>query len=113
MAKQQLRVFAQVFDKRGRLLSCAVNSYVKTHTVQAKAADKVGRPSSIYLHAEIAALIKIKDWTKAHKMVVLRHLKDGTPALAKPCLICQHVINQTGIKHIEWSTNDNHTIAIP
>ena len=71
--------------------------------VQAKAACAVGKPSSIYLHAEIAALVKLKDWDKAHKLVVTMFLKDGSPALAKPCSICQHVINQTGIKHVEYT----------
>ena len=84
--------------------------------VQAKAACAVGKPSSIYLHAEIAALVKLKDWDKAHKMVIFRYAKadlsakdgrqhqGGTPLLAKPCSICQHVINQTGIKHVEYTT---------
>ena len=83
------------------MLSAANNSYIKTHTVQSKAANAVGKPSSIFLHAEIAALVKLKDWSKAHKIVVTRYLKDGTPANAKPCPICAHVIRQTAIKYIE------------
>ena len=92
-----------MYDRRGRLLSTGLNSYVKTHVIQARAADAVGRPSCIYLHAEIAAIVKLKDWDKAHKLVVTRFLKDGSPAMAKPCSICQHVINQTGIKHVEYT----------
>lgn len=60
----------------------------------------MGRPDSIFLHAEIAALVKIKDWSLAHKIVVMRYRKDGSPGSAKPCPICQHVIRQTAIKEI-------------
>jgi len=102
MAKQQRQaVTAFIYDKRGRLLSTGFNSYIKTHTVQAKAANKVGRPSCIYLHAEIAALVKIKDWSKAYKLVVMRYLKDGTPANAAPCTICREVIGQSGIQEVQ------------
>ena len=99
--RQQQLVSAFVYARNGRLLSTGQNSYVKTHTVQARAASKVGRPSCIYLHAEIAALVKIKDWSEAYKLVVMRYLKDGTPANAAPCSICCEVIRQTGIKVIE------------
>lgn len=94
-------ITALVYDKRGKLLSVGRNSYVKTHPLQAKAAAAVGQPTRIYLHAEIAALVKLKDWSKAHRMVVTRYNKGGEPCLAKPCLTCQHVINQTGILHVE------------
>ena len=105
MSKQQQQaITAFIYDRRGRLLATGSNSYVKTHVVQAKAASAVGKPSSIYLHAEIAALVKLKDWAKAHKIVVTRFLKDGKPALAKPCSICQHLIDQSPIKIVEYTT---------
>lgn len=63
----------------------------------------IGKPGSIYLHAEVAALIKIKDWSKAHAIFVSRYTKDGNPALAKPCKICERIISQTGIKKISWT----------
>lgn len=94
---------AKIFDKQGRLISQATNSYKKTHPIMYKAAAAVNKPHSIYLHAEVAALVKIKDWSKAHRIDVIRYLKDGTPGNAKPCPICSRVIGQTGIKLI------NHT----
>ena len=83
------------------MLAVGRNSYVKTHTLQAKAGIAVGKPSAIYLHAEVAALTKIPDWSKAHRIHVLRFTKDGKPALAKPCPACEWVIKQTGIKIVE------------
>lgn len=73
----------------------------------AKAGASVGKPGAIYLHAEVAALIKIKDWSKAHRIFVTRYTKDGKPALAKPCPICQHIIGQTSIKLIQWTVADS------
>jgi tRNA(Arg) A34 adenosine deaminase TadA len=92
---------AMVFDRRGRLLSIGKNSYIKTHTLQAKAGAAVGNPNRIFLHAEIAALTKLKDWDKAHRIVITRYTKEGKPACAKPCPACMWVIRQTGIKEIE------------
>lgn len=101
--RQQQHVTAMLYDKRGRLLSVGHNSYIKTHTVQARAAKAVGKPDSIYLHAEVAAIVKCANIEYAHKIVVLRFTKDGEPALARPCAICQRVIASTNIKVIEHS----------
>jgi hypothetical protein len=92
---------AFVYDRRNRLLSIGRNSYVKTHPLMAKAANQVGEPTRIYLHAEVAALVKIRDWSKAYRIVITRFNKDGNPVLAAPCACCRHVISQTGIKRIE------------
>lgn len=98
-------ITAFVYDKKGRLLSTGKNSYIKSHTLQAKAAKAVGLESKIFMHAEVASLVKV-DWKKAHKIVVTRYGKDGRPLLAKPCIICQHLIAQTNIKIIEYTTGE-------
>lgn len=92
-------VIARVYDKRGRLLSRAANSYIKTHSLQAHFANLAGQPQRIYLHAEIAALIKAGD--KAHKIVVERYNRVGEPVLARPCPICSLAIDAWGIKIVE------------
>lgn len=94
-------ITALIYDKRGRLISIGKNSYVKTHPMQAKFANQVGLEHKQFLHAEIAALVRLKDWSKAHKIVVTRYGKNGEPVLAKPCPVCERAINQAGIKHIE------------
>ena len=66
-----------------------------------KAGTAVNKPESIYLHAEVAALVKIKDWSKAFRIDVIRYLKDGTTGNAKPCSICSRVIGQTNIKIVK------------
>jgi len=94
-------VTAIIFDKRGRILSIGKNSYVKTHPKQAAFARKSGVPCKIYLHAEIHAITKCKDLSKAHKILIMRYDSIGNPRLAKPCKICDDAIKDVGIKHIE------------
>jgi tRNA(Arg) A34 adenosine deaminase TadA len=98
-AKQQIT--AIIYDKRGRVLSVGQNSYVKTHPMQAHHARKIGNEHAIYLHAEVHAITRCSDLSKAHRIVVVRYNKDGTPALAKPCPICASAIAATSIQVIE------------
>lgn len=64
-------------------------------------------------HAEINALSpligKEIDWTKI-KIYVYRELRDGTIALARPCVSCMKLIQKLGIKNIYYS-NDCHTFS--
>lgn len=99
MTKQVLT--AVIYDKRGRVLSIGQNSYVKTHPLQAKHAALVGEPYKQFLHAEIHAIVKCRDLSKAHKIFVTRWDRNGKPALAKPCKACMDAINAAGIKVIE------------
>jgi tRNA(Arg) A34 adenosine deaminase TadA len=100
-------ITAIIYDRKGRVLSVGKNSYVKTHTLQAKHAKKVGLPDKQFMHAEIHAISKCKDLQKAHRIVVYRYGKRGQPLLAKPCLICQSAIESVGIEVVEWTENDD------
>jgi deoxycytidylate deaminase len=93
-------ITAIIKDKRGNILSLGKNSYVKTHPYQAKCAKKVGLPEKIYLHAEIDAIIKCNDISKAHSIHIYRKGKSKW-LLAKPCPICLQAISQTSIKIIQ------------
>lgn len=99
--RRKFDIKATIYDKKGRVISTGVNSYMKSHPLQGELAKKVGRPEAIYLHAEIAALIKLKDWAKAHRIKVERYDVNGNPVIAKPCEICQSALQRTGIQIIE------------
>jgi tRNA(Arg) A34 adenosine deaminase TadA len=90
------RLAALAYDAKGRLLSVGLNSYGKTHPMQARYAMKANWPGRIYLHAEIHALIKAK--APVHSLFVARARKDGTPALAKPCPLCHIAIQEAGVR---------------
>jgi len=96
-------ITAVIFDRKGKVLSLGRNSYVKTHTLQAHHANKVGLPDKQFLHAEIHAITRCKDLSKAHKILVTRYGKSGQPLLAKPCPVCQSAIESVGIKVIEFT----------
>jgi len=51
-------VYATCLDRQGRVLSHATNSYTKSHPLQNYFAKRSGQPHKIYLHAEIAAILK-------------------------------------------------------
>lgn len=92
---------ATVYDKRGRILARCKNSYTKTHTKQAHYANMVDLPEKVFLHAEIAALIKARG--KGHKIKIERYGKNGDPLLAKPCKICELAIREAGIHFVEYT----------
>ena len=107
--KQRYTIVAHCFDRKGTLLSCATNSYEKTHPIQKYFAEKVGHSAKIYLHAEIAALLKAKD-SKVHTMRVFRSGNNGQTLLAKPCPICMEALKAFGIRELYYTTNSGTTI---
>lgn len=92
---------AIIYDKRGRVLSIGKNSYVKTHPMQARLAAKHGEPHKVFMHAEISAITRCSDLSKAHSIRVIRYRDDGTPGSAKPCQICVSAIEAAGIEVVE------------
>lgn len=94
-------ITALAYDKRGKLLAVGKNSYTRTHPLQAKFGKQSGRPNAIYLHAELAALLKARE--QVYRLVVLRYDKEGHPANAKPCPACQLAIKAFGVKRVEHS----------
>ncbi len=99
-----MNIKAIIYDRRGKVLSVGFNSYIKTHPLQARHAYKNQEPSKIYLHAEIHAITRCSNLSKAHKILVTRFDRHGNPQLAKPCKVCQSAIREAGIKIIEYTT---------
>lgn len=94
-------ITATIFDKYGRMLSHAQNNYTRTHPIQAHFAARVGEPDRVFLHAEIAALVKLKKTDKPHKITITRFRKDGTSGLAAPCAVCRAAIKHWNIALVE------------
>lgn len=92
---------AVIYDKRGRILSVGKNSYVKTHTLMARAAAEVGLPDKQFIHAEFDAIMKCRDISKAHRIFVTRTDEKGTYGNAQPCPVCESLIRKAGIKIVE------------
>lgn len=93
-------VTAYAYDRKGRLLSVGVNSYIRTHPLQARYALLAGKPDAIYIHAEIAALLRART-NVVHRIVVKRFNSKGIPVLAAPCPICQLALRDWGVQIVE------------
>lgn len=94
-------ITASLFNKRGMLLTQATNSYTKTHPAQIKYAEQ--STAKIYLHAEIAALVKLRKGMEPYKIVIERYGKDGRSRIAKPCPVCERAIKAWNIKRVEYT----------
>ena len=101
--KKRHAITAIIYDKRGRVLSIGQNSYTNSIRLQRKHAMKVGLPEKKFNHAEVVAVAKCKDLSKAHTIKVFRYNSQGLPVNAKPCPICQSLINEAGIKEVMWT----------
>lgn len=99
--KTRQRIYAVCLDKKGRIVSESQNHYDKTHPYQYECACQVNKKLSIFLHAEIAALIKSRK--PVHKIVVARVGAYGQQLLAKPCKICEVALKDYGVKSIEYT----------
>ena len=78
----------------------ATISATRSATYQAKCAKEVGLPEKIYLHAEIDAILRCNDLSKAHSIHIFRQGKSGQYLLAKPCPSCANAISKTPIKKV-------------
>lgn len=89
-----------IFDSKGRVYSASPNFQFKTHPVY----DRISPLRT--LHAEAAAILKIRHKTNFSKLqlLVYRELKDGSLANSKPCSGCMELIKLYGIKQI-WYTH--------
>jgi len=102
MTKRQ-HITAIVYDKHGRTLAIGQNSYTKTHTKMKFFGEKVGILKKEVMHAECAAIVKVRDLSKAYRIGVFRYNSKSEPLLAKPCPICQSMIEAAGIKVVEYT----------
>ena len=105
MSKQRYTIHARCYDRRGKLLSSATNSYTRTHPYQKQLAEELGLYGKEFLHAEIAAILRAKD-QPIHSIVIERFGKDGRPLLAKPCPICQAAIREFSIKEVFYTIGE-------
>jgi tRNA(Arg) A34 adenosine deaminase TadA len=100
MSRKKPVIKAVIYDRKGRVLSIGFNSYIKTHPMQAKHAAAAGEPDRTFLHAEIHAIVRCRDLSRADKIFVSRWDSLGRPKLAKPCKVCQSAIKAAGITRI-------------
>ena len=104
-SKSRKRVGALLLNKN-KVISQGVNQDTKSHPFQAKLADMVGLSEKIYLHAEISALVKCKSEVDTIVVARLGGHEGNELRNAKPCPICSLAIQQAGIEHFYYTTDE-------
>ena len=102
---------------KNKIISVGWNLENKTNPLQEeynrlREYDTYVKSTKSSLHAEIAAMIKIKDmnidFNRIH-LFVYRIKKDGSTGYARPCPACMGFAKNLGIKHIYYSTENGKT----
>lgn len=104
MCKKRFVLIAKTYDRKGRLIAVGTNLYRKSNPTQKYFAEKAGLPDKIYLHAEIASLLKSGD-KQVNKLTVERYHANGDFALAAPCPVCREAIKAYGVKIVEYTSS--------
>lgn len=98
-----------VVVQKHRVISTGYNSVTKVDPLQARMdSRRYGCTCRGCLHAETMALlplIKSNADLRGAKVYVYRELKNGSPAMARPCDGCMSLIQEIGICKIAYSTN--------
>lgn len=106
MAKKRYEIIATAMDKRGILISRASNSYKKSNPKQKHFSILAGMSDQrIYLHSEIACLIKARG-ADVHTLKIERYDLYGNPKLAWACPSCQLFIKKYGVKRVLFTTEE-------
>ena len=96
--KMRYHFKAIITDKKNNVLSIGENNYNKSHPYMAKMAMACGEDKKIFLHAEIAAIVKCRELKKADSIYIHRIRNNGDIELANPCKICKGANRLLGLK---------------
>ena len=93
-----------VVVKRGKTVSTGFNQMKKTHPLM----NRLNPAFTMGIHAEIHACLGLSRIDLMDSDIyVARIFKDGTPALAKPCAVCQKFLTSVGISEVYFTTGDS------
>ena len=105
--KKRYVIQASCFDRKGNLLSTAINDYNKSSPFMAKFAKLAGEPEKVYWHAEALAIYRaLKKNKKIDSLVVVRYCSEGKLKNAKPCNVCEYVLKFFEISNVYYSTEE-------
>lgn len=97
-----------LITKGRKILATGFNTLKKTHPLQAQYAESVNKPESIFIHAELAAIIEARSKNidiSGSSIYVFRRGLGGDIRMARPCKICMRALRDHGIKTIHYSTD--------
>ncbi len=106
MSPSRKKVGAVLYNSRRRVITTAVNNDYKSHPRQAWWAQRVGLDEKIYLHAEMACLIKAREAADTIVVVRLGGHDGNSLRQARPCPVCEPALRYAGIKHVYYSVTN-------
>lgn len=65
---------------------------------------QLGYPEYCNRHAELALALRHGERLTGETVYVARILRDGSWALAKPCVFCMHVLSDLRVDRVVWTT---------
>jgi tRNA(Arg) A34 adenosine deaminase TadA len=98
------KLVGAVLLNKNRVVTTATNLERKSHPLQAKFAERVGLKEKIFLHAEIAALVKCRE--ECDTIIVARVNNQNKLRNSRPCPICSLALKQAGVSKVYYSTNE-------
>lgn len=98
------KLVGAILLNKNRVVTTATNLERKSHPLQAKFAERVGLKEKIFLHAEIAALVKCRE--ECDTIIVARVNSQNKLRNSRPCPICSLALKQAGVSKVHYSTND-------
>jgi len=98
LSEYKFQLGAVIFRKN-QIISLGFNKN-KTHPLP----NRYNKHGTI--HAEVDAILHADpDLLSGSSILVCRHLKNGSPAMAKPCKMCERILFDFGIRDVYWTTN--------
>lgn len=88
--------------KKNDLVSIGFNSY-KTHSRYNKIHSYENNQTFV-LHAEMSAILKARRDLRGCDIFVYREYKNGSLAMAKPCIACHAALLEVGIRYIYYTS---------
>ena len=110
---QMQRLGAVIFKGKRKILSVGRN-FRRTHPLGKHFSPDTGKELS-WIHAEVDAVIGCRWYENINGayIFVARLKRDGTGAgMARPCLICQRILKEYGIKRMYYTTGEGNNYAM-
>ena len=106
MSRKRYELIATAFDKKGRVIGAGINDYKKSHPLMRLYSEKSGdAEEKIFKHAELAALLSSGN-KQVHSMLIQRFDVNGEPAMSMPCMTCQCMLRDFGVKEVQYTTKE-------
>lgn len=95
-----------VVIRKGRAIGAGYNKMQKTHPINKRFSNT---DFDCGVHAEIDACIGLDaDALNGSTVLVYRVLRNGDPALARPCSMCRKYLTQVGISKVIYTCADGY-----